>query len=143
MPLDRRNFLRLSAGNTALLYGMPTATLHHPRTHPATAASQRPDALAHLQPMLAGVSPITLEERQTRIQKAQRLMAENKIAAIVLDCGTSLQYFTGISWWPSERTMVAIIPAKGEVSYVSPAFEAERLHQLITIGKEVRVWEEH
>lgn len=70
-------------------------------------------------------------------------MAENKIAAIVLDCGTSLQYFTGISWWPSERTMVAIIPAKGEVSYVSPAFEAERLHQLIAIGKEVRVWEEH
>jgi len=39
--------------------------------------------------------------------------------------------------------MVAIIPAKGEVKYVSPAFEADRLRQLITIGKDVRVWEEH
>jgi Xaa-Pro dipeptidase len=39
--------------------------------------------------------------------------------------------------------MVAIIPAKGEVKYVSPAFEADRLRQLIKIGKDVRTWEEH
>ncbi len=133
MSINRRNFLRLSAGNAALLYGLPTAMGATSKTNP----------LNQLQPMIADVSPITLEERQARIAKAQRLMSENKIAAIVLDSGTSMQYFTGISWWPSERTMVAVIPAHGEVSYVSPAFEAERLHQLITIGKEVRVWEEH
>jgi Xaa-Pro dipeptidase len=39
--------------------------------------------------------------------------------------------------------MVALLPAKGEVKYVCPAFEAERLRELITIGNEVRVWEEH
>jgi Xaa-Pro dipeptidase len=39
--------------------------------------------------------------------------------------------------------MVAIIPAHGEVVYISPAFEAERLRQLITIGTDVQTWEEH
>ena len=79
---------------------------------------------------------------RTRIQKAQRLMAENKVQAIVLDSGTSMVYFTGIGWGASERPMLAIIPAQGEVKYVSPAFEAERLRELIKIGNEVRVWEE-
>jgi len=108
----------------------------------ALAGGKTGEALQRLQPMTGDVTPITGEERQSRIEKARRLMMENKIEAIVLDSGTSLQYFTGISWWPSERTMVAIIPARGEVKYVCPAFEAERLRQLITIGTEVRTWEE-
>lgn len=70
-------------------------------------------------------------------------MREKQIGAILLDCGTSLAYFTGIHWWPSERTMVAIIPVEGEILYVSPAFEANRLRELINIGREVRTWEEH
>jgi Xaa-Pro dipeptidase len=93
--------------------------------------------------MTTDVTPITVEERRSRVEKAQRLMAENKIEALLLDCGSSMIYFTGISWWPSERTMVAIIPARGEVKYVSPAFEAERLRELIKIGTDVRTWEEH
>ena len=96
-----------------------------------------------LKPMTDDVVPISLQERLSRIEKVQRLMVENKMEALVLDSGTSLKYFTGISWWPSERTMVAVIPARGEVKYVSPAFEADRLRQLIKIGKDVRVWEEH
>lgn len=44
-------------------------------------------------------------------------MTEQKIEALILDAGTSLKYFTGISWWPGERPMVAIIPAKGETKY--------------------------
>jgi Xaa-Pro dipeptidase len=94
-------------------------------------------------PNLTGdVKPITVDERKARVARAQQLMAEQKIAALVLDSGTSLKYFTGISWWPSERPMVAIIPVKGEVSYVCPAFEEARLRELITIGKEVYPWEE-
>lgn len=64
------------------------------------------------------------------------------MAALVLDCGTSLEYFTGVSWWPSERTMVAIIPAKGTVKYVCPAFEESRFREQVTIGKDVYVWQE-
>jgi Xaa-Pro dipeptidase len=92
--------------------------------------------------MTGDIVPITLQEREARIEKAQRLLSKNKIEALILDCGTSLLYFTGINWWPSERTMVAIIPAKGDVKYICPGFEENRLRELITIGKEVYAWQE-
>ena len=138
MSIQRRDFLRLSAGTAAaasIMSGISSCT-----TAPVTVKGT---PLDDLKPMVSDVVPISVTERQSRIEKAQRLMVENKIEAILLDSGTSLQYFTGISWWPSERTMVAVIPARGEVKYVSPAFEAARLRQLIKIGKDVRTWEEH
>lgn len=130
MPLKRRDFIRVSAGSSMLL-GLSSFTRF------------KDTPLADLKPMTGDIVPITSAERLARIEKARKLMAENNIEAIVLDSGTSLKYFTGISWWPSERTMVAILPAHGEVTYISPAFEAERLRQLITIGKDVQTWEEH
>ena len=133
MRLKRREFIlaagRAAAG-TALLTGAGAFT---------AAGVQLDD----LQPMTEDVAPITLGERLARIEKARRLMVDNKIEALLLDCGTSMQYFTGVSWWASERTMVAIIPARGDVRYVGPAFEAERLRELIKIGTDIRVWEEH
>ena len=137
MSIKRRDFIRLSAGTaaTTAIIGMSSCAT------PTAATKATP--MDGLKSMTLDVVPITVKEREARIEKAQRLMAENKIEALILDSGTSLKYFTGISWWPSERTMVAIIPAKGEVKYVSPAFEADRLRELITIGKDVRIWEEH
>lgn len=88
------------------------------------------------------IVPITLNERKERVAKAQRLMIQQNMEALVLESGTSLLYFTGISWWPSERTMVAIIPAKGEIIYICPAFEESRLRELITQGKKVYIWQE-
>jgi Xaa-Pro dipeptidase len=86
--------------------------------------------------------PITPDERKERIARAQRLLLQNKMEALVLESGTSLEYFTGISWWPSERAMVAIIPAVGEILYVCPGFEEDRFKELISVGKTVYVWQE-
>ena len=137
MSLKRRNFLKLSAGSAAagaaMLSGFPAFS---------SATINKYTLPGGLKKLTDDVVPISLQERLSRIEKAKRLMAENNINALILDSGTSLEYFTGISWWPSERTMVAIIPARGEVKYVSPAFEATRLHELIKIGTEVRTWEE-
>ncbi len=136
MSIKRRDFIRLSAGSaagTAIVTGLSSCVQ----------GKSSPSPMDQLKSMTEDIVPISVQERETRIEKAQRLMTENKIEALLLDAGTSLNYFTGISWWPSERTMVAIIPAKGEVKYISPAFEADRLRQLIKIGKEVRTWEEH
>src|SRR5258707_10026109 len=139
MSLKRRDFIRLSAGKAsfgaALLYGLPVG-LNDPdagvMNGPDAGVMNDPDAavmshpginiLTGLKPMTGDVVPITVEERQARIQKARRLMAENKIEALILDSGTSMVYFTFMSWGQSERTMVAIIPAKGEEKYVCPAF---------------------
>lgn len=95
--------------------------------------------LDNLQPMTDGVQPITLTEREERIKKAQRLLKEASMAALVLDSGTTMNYFTGICWGQSGRTMVAVIPVQGEVSYVCPGFEEGRMRELIKIGKQVYV----
>ena len=93
-------------------------------------------------PMVEGVIPISLAEIQSRISKAQRLMQEQEIDALVLDAGTSLRYFTGLAWWPSERPMVTVIPATGEISYICPAFEEARLREIIKVGSRIYPWEE-
>ena len=92
--------------------------------------------------MTSDFEPISLSERKERIAKAQRLLLQNKMEALVLESGTSLEYFTGISWWPSERTMVAVIPAIGEIFYICPGFEEARLRELILVGKKVYIWQE-
>ena len=138
MSIDRRRFLRTSA--VAAGAGLvANANL----LQAAQAQAQPSGPFSHLKPMTGGVVRIDAEDRKARVEKARRLMAENKIGAIVLDSGTSLMYFTGISWWASERTFVAILPARGEVAYVCPKFEEGRARELITIGGDVRTWEEH
>ncbi len=137
MILKRRDFIQLSSvvAGTTLLTGIQSCQPQEKGTHEGHAPDQR-------EPMTSGIQPITTEERDSRIKKAQRLLAEQEMEALILDAGTSLTYFTGISWWPSERPMVAIIPSQGEVRYVCPGFEETRLRELITQGKEVYVWQE-
>jgi len=88
-----------------------------------------------------------VEERQQRIDKARRLMAENKIDAILITGGTSLVYFTNIRWWMSERLFAMVLPVKGSPFYVCPAFEEDRAREQIATGPggtnaEVRLWNE-
>jgi Xaa-Pro dipeptidase len=96
-----------------------------------------------LKPMTGDVVPISVAERQARVEKARRLMVENGIDALLLESGTGLAYFTGIQWWQSERMMTAIVPARGEIAYVCAAFEEARLREQILFGEDVRPWHEH
>jgi Xaa-Pro dipeptidase len=93
--------------------------------------------------MVEDVQPITAAERQQRLAKAQELMARAGLDAIYLEAGPALRYFTGVQWGLSERLLGAVIPACGEVSYVCPGFEGERLHEQLTIGERILLWEEH
>ena len=102
-----------------------------------------PATFSDLRPMTDGIEPITVEERHARLAKARRLMAADGIDALFLEPGASLLYFLGIKWWRSERLMAAIVPVKGDVVYVCAAFEEARLREMLTIGDEVRVWQEH
>ena len=137
MNLKRRDFIQLSAftAATGVVAGFSSCQSKEENKDPKSTSVNLPS-------MTAGVVPISVTEWQARVEKAQRLLVEQKTEALVLDAGTSLEYFTGISWWPSERTMVAIIPAKGEVRYVCPGFEEARLREMIRIGKDVYVWQE-
>ncbi|HWI18615.1 MAG TPA: Xaa-Pro peptidase family protein [Vicinamibacterales bacterium] len=143
--MDRRTFIQtgtaagLGAGLSACANSPETAQAQAPA--PAMAAGPHP-AIAALKPMTADVKPITPAERAARVAKAQQLMAQNKIAAILLEGGSSMFYFTGVRWGLSERPFVCVIPQKGELAWVSPAFEEERARELVSKTAEVRVWQE-
>jgi Xaa-Pro dipeptidase len=93
--------------------------------------------------MIDDISSISVAERRGRIAQARELMIENDIDAIYLEVGASLFYFTGIRWFLSERMLAAILPARGEIAYVCPAFEEARLREMILFGDDVRTWHEH
>src|SRR5690242_3358890 len=71
----------------------------------------------------SAVPPITVEEHEARLAKVQGLMQQRKVAALLVEAGASLEYFTGVHWWRSERTTAALIPAEGRVVVVTPSFE--------------------
>jgi Xaa-Pro dipeptidase len=107
-----------------------------------------PPAIQALRPMRDGVVPISVTERQGRIEKARRLMREQGIDALMLTGGTSMVYFTGIQWGNSERLLAAFIPATGRPFLVTPKFEEERAMEQVALGPmqgtaDVYPWEEH
>jgi Xaa-Pro dipeptidase len=98
--------------------------------------------LAALSNMRGDVPPISVDERLRRIDKAQRLMREKGVDALWLDVSSSLTYFTGLKMGRSERCHGAVLPARGEIVYLSPAFEVEKLRTMISFGDKVAAWEE-
>jgi len=94
--------------------------------------------------MRAAISDISMDERAQRREKARNLMQENGIGAVLLPSGTSLRYFTGLSWYPSERLVGAVMSAHNdEIVFISPAFEKATLETQIGTDCEIRTWEEH
>src|SRR5205085_3084592 len=106
-----------------------------------------PPSLAALQSRAAEATPITVDERRQRLERARQLMHQNKLDAIFLFGGTSLVYFTGIRWGNSERLFAMVMPQKGTPFFVCPAFEEDRAREQIAQapveGKaDVRTWQE-
>lgn len=98
--------------------------------------------LARLSNKRGSVPPIGVAERLARIETAQALMRAKGIDALWLDVSTSLTYFTGLSLRRSERAHGAILPAKGDIIYLSPVFEVEKLKTMLTLGDRIVAWEE-
>ena len=71
--------------------------------------------------------PITVAERQRRIDRARELMTQQKLSAIAMSGGTSLVYFTGIKSGVSERMFAWVLPASGSPFIVCPMFEEARM----------------
>lgn len=102
-------------------------------------AQEVPDAIKKLRPMLDGVQPIKDAERRARVDKAQRLMRENQLGAIVLESGSSMFYFTGTRWTRDERLFTVVLPAKGEMQWVIAHADDKRAADAIHMDVNVRV----
>jgi Xaa-Pro dipeptidase len=149
MP-SRRSFLRvgsLAAGAAALPRGASALSGRFSPRPEDQAAAPLPPSIAALTSMKSQATPITNQERRARIEKARKLMVDHGLDAIAMMGGTSLVYFSNISWWNSERLFLMVLPAKGEPFYVCPAFEEERAREQISAGPlggqaDVRTWQE-
>ncbi len=106
------------------------------------APPEPPAAIAALAAITDGMTPVTAEEHRARLLRAQALMADEGLEALVLAGGTSLEYFTGAQWGLSERFFGAVLTRSGEPSWVTPAFEKDRGLEQIGIGSDVRAWQE-
>lgn len=100
-------------------------------------------ALAALENMMAGATPIGLDEHRQRIARAQAMMRELGWSALYAHAGTNMTYFSGTVWHPSERMVGVIIPARGELEYIAPAFEEGTLRDYMLVPGGVNCWQEH
>lgn len=140
--ISRRHFLKTGSIVTATAFAA-TDSLGDTGSHCETV----PAPIAALKSMKSLATPITIEERRERWEKARILMQANHLDAILLMQGTSLNYFTGIQWWGGERLFALVMPAKGAAFYVCPAFERDRAQEQIANSPEaaqatVRTWQE-
>ena len=93
--------------------------------------------------LAAKARPIGPEERAARLAKVQQLMQAAGIGALLVEPGSSLVYFTGVQWWRSERLTAALIPAEGDVTVVTPFFEAPSIRESLAVPAAIRTWNEH
>lgn len=126
--VSRRNFLGLSAAGAALAMGA------------SARAAEAPGG--QLRSLTTEARPITPAEHAARIAKLQSLMQREKVAAMLVEAGSSLEYFTGIRWWRSERTTAALIPAEGRTTVVTPFFEVPSVEESLRIEADLRPWHE-
>jgi Xaa-Pro dipeptidase len=124
MP-TRRSFL-LSAAAAA-----PTLALHAQANHSLSEdAAKTPAPIAALKPRIQEAIPITLAEREARLEKAKALLNANSMDALLITNGASLNYFSGLRvGYQSERLFAWILPATAAPFVVCPAFEEGRIRE--------------
>jgi Xaa-Pro dipeptidase len=120
--VNRRRFLLSSAAAAAAAPALTLASQSSP-------SEKLPPSIAALTNRRSEAVPITLAEREQRLDRARALMRQSKIDAILMTTGTSLTYFTGLRWGQSERFFAWTLPATGAPFVVCPVFEEGRVRE--------------
>jgi Xaa-Pro dipeptidase len=129
--MRRRHFLKATAAGTFSPLVLTQAI-------PQTGLEDDPKKQA----VRSRIKPITREERLDRQENARRLMREHHIDALLCEGGTTLTYYTGVTWGRSERLFAMILPRNGEPVFVAPRFEESRAREQVS-EHSVLTWEEH
>ena len=137
MKITKRAFIKASAAAVA------TLPLSQSVFAANNSASLVTDKAATLSDITTSSRPITVNERKARIKKAQSLMTKSNVAAMILEPGAAMDYFTGIQWWRSERLTAVVIPREGDIAVLCPFFEEPSIRESLKVGDDVRVWQEH
>jgi len=86
--------------------------------------------------------PISSAERVLRLRRAQQMMRARGIGSVLVESGPSLDYYTGVQWWRSERLTGVVIPADGDPIIVTPFFESPTIKEMLAVPAEIRTWQE-
>jgi Xaa-Pro dipeptidase len=125
--IRRRNFLA-GAGAVAATMTVPLERVF------AQAAAETPS--------IPIPPPISSAERMGRLRRAQELMRQAGIGSVLVESGPSLDYYTGVQWWRSERLTAVVIPAEGDPIIVTPFFERPSIAEMLLVPAEIRTWQE-
>ena len=141
---SRRRFLATAA---AIAPALALQAQQKP-TRPTRDPAALPAAMLALYDRQKDIIPITVQERESRLDRARELMKQNKIDGILITTGASLQYFTGAHWGQSERLFAYVIPAAAAPFVVCPFFERDRLAEILLAFPEREttlsfLWKEH
>jgi Xaa-Pro dipeptidase len=99
--------------------------------------------LAALGPWPNPAPAIAAAERAQRMARAQALLDEIGVDALIVGAGPSLRYFTGVGWNATERLVAMILPRAGAPTMVCPRFELGSLKAALGIEAEIVLWDEH
>ncbi|MFL6722791.1 MAG: M24 family metallopeptidase [Sphingomicrobium sp.] len=126
-PVQRRSFLQ-GAGALAAATTLPLDRVF------AQAAVETPS--------IPIPPPISAAERMQRLRRAQELIRQAGIGSVLVESGPSLDYYSGVQWWRSERLTAIVIPAEGDPIIVTPFFERPSIQEMLLVPAEIRTWQE-
>jgi Xaa-Pro dipeptidase len=129
MP-TRRRFL-LSAAVAAPAFALEPQRRGAPSAAPPLCPeSNLPAPILALTDRRKEVVPITVDERNSRLDRARELMKPAGLDAIVITTGASLVYFTGARWGQSERLFAYVLPRAAAPFVVCPNLERDRFGEV-------------
>jgi Xaa-Pro aminopeptidase len=136
---SKRAFLKYAAGGLA---GASAAPLFVSSSTAANSNTSTPPGDV-LQSITTDAQAISVTERKARVAKLQRQMQAWGVGALLIEPGSSMVYFSGVRWWRSERLTALVVPAEGEIAFVTPHFEEPSVRESMSFGDDVRTWHEH
>lgn len=133
----RRFLLTATAAAPSLALQAQNQEAKAPAASPAALATPVCEEAPLPAPILAltdrtkDIVPITVDERNDRLDLSRELMKQYGLDAILVTTGASLRYYTGINWWQSERLFAYVIPQSAAPFIICPSFERDRLGDLL------------
>jgi Xaa-Pro dipeptidase len=141
--ISRRHFL----GSTSLAAAGAALRPSDALADAAPIPQEVPSSIARLTSWADRATPISVEERAGRVERARALMRVSGLDALYLTGSTSMVYFTGIRWGGGERLFAVVVPVRGDAFVVCPAFEEDRAREQLAMGPlggaQVYTWDEH
>lgn len=78
----------------------------------------------------------------TRLEKISQRLRDTSTEALALTPGATLQYVTGFGFEPSDRLLLAIIPAQGDLIAILPNFEESNWRENVQFEAKLFLWDD-